>query len=87
MAIDWNRSIGYNLDKITVKKTMDITEKIYGGPDCYHWKPVFAWWPVKTVRGKYIWWKKIYKQRYWAVWGTGFHMSPEVEYAELFDIL
>ncbi len=66
---------------------MEITEKIFDGCDCYYWRPVFAWWPVRTVTGKYIWFKKVYKQKYWAVWGTGFHMSPEVEYAELFDIL
>jgi hypothetical protein len=66
---------------------MDITEKLYGGPDCYHWRPVFAWLPVKTVTGNRVWLKKIYKQKYWAVWGTGFHMSPQVEYAELFDII
>ena len=68
-------------------KPVEITQRIYGGPDCYHWRPVFAWWPVKTISGKYVWWRKIYKQRYWAVWGTGFHMVPEVEYAELFDII
>lgn len=64
-----------------------IENKIFGGPDCYHWREVFAWWPVKTLAGKYVWLRRIYKQRYWAVWGSGFHMEPEVEYAELLDIL
>ena len=66
---------------------MEITQKIYGGPDCYHWREVFAWWPIKTINGRYVWLKKVYKQRYWAVLGAGFHMEPHVEYAELFDIL
>jgi len=30
---------------------------------------------VKTIKSKYIWGRKVYKQRFWAVWGTGFHMS------------
>ena len=87
MAIDWNRSIGYNLDKRTVRRTMEITEKIYNGCDCYPWRPIFAWLPVKTIHGKYVWFKKIYKRKYWAVWGASFHMEPVVEYGELFDIL
>ena len=66
---------------------MEIIERIFDGPDCYTWREVFAYLPVKTVTGRYIWLRKIYKQRYWAVWGTGFHMEPEVEYAELVDIL
>jgi hypothetical protein len=65
---------------------MEVT-RIHDGPDCYPWREVFAFLPVKTISGKYIWLRKVYKQRYWAVWGTGFHMEPEVEYAELFEIL
>jgi hypothetical protein len=48
---------------------------------------VFAWWPVKTVSGRYVWLRKIYKRKFWVIWGRGFHMEPEVEYAELFEIL
>jgi hypothetical protein len=66
---------------------LEITQRIYDGCDCYPWRQTFAVWPVKTVGGKYIWLRKIYKRKFWAVWGTGFHMEPEVEYAELFDIL
>lgn len=66
---------------------MQITERIYSGPDCYPWREVFAWLPVKTIKGKYVWFRKVYKQRFWAVWGSGFHMEPEVEYAEILDIL
>lgn len=83
MGINWNRSIGWNLDKATMK----ITERIYDGCDCYPWMEVFAFLPTKTIGGKYVWLRKIYKRKYWVVWGTGFHMEPHVEYAELFDIL
>lgn len=48
---------------------------------------VIALWPVKTVSGKYVWLRKIYKRKFWVVWGKGFHMEPHVEYAELFEIL
>lgn len=68
---------------------MNITERIFDGPDCYHWRNVFAWWPVKTISGKYVWMNWIYKQRFWAwaVWGTGFHMEPCVEYATILEIM
>lgn len=66
---------------------MEITQKIFDGPDSYPWREVFAYWPVKTISGKRIWLRKVYKQKYWAVWGTGFHTEPHVEYGELFDVL
>lgn len=66
---------------------LKITQRLYDGPDCYRWRKTFALWPVKTISGKRIWLKPIYKQRFWVVWGTGFHMEPHVEYGELFDIL
>lgn len=83
MKLKINRSIGWNLDFVT----MEITQRIHDGADCYPWRPVFAIWPVKTISGKYVWFRKIYKQKFWVVWGRGFHMEPHVEYAELFDIL
>lgn len=66
---------------------MEIKQKIFNGPDCYSWRKVFAFLPVKTIGNRYVWLRSVYKQRYWAVFGTGFHMEPHVEYAELFDIL
>jgi len=83
MKIDINRSIGWNLDRAT----MEITARIYNGCDCYPWMEVFAWLPIKTIGGKRIWLRKVYKRKFWAVWGNGFHMEPEVEYGELFDVL
>lgn len=68
-------------------KKVEITQRITNGADCYPWRKTFAVWPVKTISGKYVWFRSVYKQKFWAVWGTGFHMEPCVEYAELFDIL
>mgnify|MGYP003344973256 CR=1 FL=1 len=85
--IAWGRSIGWNLANRTIRRTMEITQRIYNGPDCYQWREIFAFLPVKTISGKYVWLRKVYKRKFWAVWGTGFHMEPHVEYAELFDML
>lgn len=60
---------------------------IHDGADCYPWREVFAWWPVKTVTGQRAWGIKIYKRKVWVVWGTGFHMEPETQYATAFDLL
>lgn len=81
--IKLNRSVGWNKDRTQ----MNITQVITDGADCYPWREVFAWWPVKTVTGRGVWWKKVYKRRVWVVWGTGFHMEPEVQYATAFDML
>lgn len=77
------RSIGWNLEFAN----MEITQRIHDGADCYPWRPVFALWPVRTIGGQYVWLRKVYKRKFWAVWGVAFHMEPCVEYAELFDIL
>ncbi len=94
MKIIWGRSLGWNLQfnnkgryKPPGWKKLEITQKHFDGPDCYPWRKAFAYWPVKTISGKYVWMKKVYKRKFWAIWGTGFHMEPTVEYAEMFDIL
>ena len=66
---------------------MNITERIFNGPDCYPWTKTFVIFPKKTITGKRIVWQYAYKRRVWLVWGTGFHVEPEVEYATLFDIM
>ena len=66
---------------------VEITQRIFDGPDCYPWMEVRAWLPVQTIGGKWVWGRKIYKRRFWAVWGTGFHMEPHVEYATVFDMI
>lgn len=82
MKIVWGRSLGWNLD---VRK-MDYTI-ITDGADCYPWREVFAYWPVKTIAGRYVWWTKVFKRKVWVVWGTGFHMEPETQYATAFDLV
>ena len=66
---------------------MGIGEKIFDGPDCYTWRETFAWLPVRTISGKTVWLRKVFKQRYWIIWRGGFHLETEVEYATLFEIL
>lgn len=83
MVVNWGRSIGWNLEF----SNMEITQIITDGAGCYPWREVFAWWPVKTITGKRVWGIKIHKRRVWVVWGTGFHMEPEVQYATIFDLL
>ncbi len=94
MSIAWGRSVdwkmsfnGFEKFSPSTFKPMEITERIYNGCDCYDWRVVFAFWPVKTVSGKYVWFRKIYKRKFWVVWGAGFHMEPVVEYGNLFDII
>lgn len=68
------------------KRKMEYTI-IEDGANCYPWREVFAWWPVKTVTGRGVWWKRVYKRKVWVVWGTGFHMEPETQYATAFDLI
>ena len=83
MKLKVNRSIGWNLEYAT----MEVTQIITNGCDCYPWHEKYAWWPVKTISGRYVWREKVYKRKVWIVWGTGFHMEPEVQYATLFEML
>jgi signal peptidase I len=82
MKILWNRSIGDNIRFRNMEYTI-ITD----GADCYPWIEYFAILPRKTVTGKRIFWEKAYKRKVWVVWGTGFHMEPETQYATVFDLL
>ena len=87
MKIVWGRSIGWNIDLHGYKKRKMDYRIITDGVDCYPWHEVFAWWPIKTITGRGVWWKKVYKRRVWVVWGTGFHMEPETQYATAFDLI
>jgi hypothetical protein len=82
MAINWGRSIGWNIEIHKMEYSV-----ITNGADCYPWRETFVIFPKKTITGKRVWWRKIYKRRVWVVWGTGFHMEPAVQYATLFDLL
>lgn len=83
MKIVWGRSIGFNLE---LNNNMEYTI-IKDGADCYPWTEYFAVIPRKTITGKRIFWEKAYWRRVWVVWGTGFHMEPETQYATLFDLI
>jgi hypothetical protein len=95
MRILWGRSIGDNIrfnQMLLTKKNSQGQPVTYtiveDGPGCYPWTETFVWWPwLTTISGDRIFWKKIYKRRVWVVWGTGFHMHSEVQYATLFEIL
>lgn len=82
MAINWGRSIGWHIDMLKMDYSI-ITD----GADCYPWTEYFVILPRKTITGKRIFWEKAYKRKVWIVWGTGFHMEPEVQYATAFDLL
>jgi hypothetical protein len=66
---------------------MNYTIITKDGAGCYPWKEHFTWLPVKTITGLRAWGIKVYKRRVWVVWGTGFHMEPETQYATLFELL
>lgn len=72
---------GYKWEK------MKITSIITDGPDCYPWTERYAWLPVKTVSGKYVWRRTVYKRKIWVTWGASFHTEPFVQYATDFDLI
>ena len=77
-AAKWNPSPGTKYMEYTI-----ITD----GADCYPWKETFVIWPRRSVSGAPLFWTKAYKRKVWVVWGTGFHMEPETQYATIFDLL
>jgi hypothetical protein len=95
----WNRSINDNIKwhnrvKYFPKnpgtgeyRILEITQRIHDGADCYPWRKTFALWPRRSISGQWIWMSVVYKRRFWVMWGTGFHMEPEVEYATILEIL
>ena len=87
MAINWGRSIGWNLDFIALKKEGMEYTIIENGADCYPWMETFVIWPRRSISGAPLFWTKAYKRKVWVVWGTSFHMEPEVQYATAFDLL
>lgn len=82
LKILWNRSIGDNIRF----RNMDYAI-ITDGADCYPWKETFVIWPRRSIGGSPLFWTKAYKRKVWVVWGTGFHMEPETQYATAFDLL
>lgn len=101
MKIVWGRSLGWNIELHKArmsyngaakwnpspgKKYMEYTI-IEDGADCYPWRETFVIWPRKSISGKPLFWTKAYKRKVWVVWGTGFHMEPETQYATVFDMI
>jgi hypothetical protein len=39
------------------------------------------------VMGNTLFWVKGCKRRVWVMWGAGFHMEPETQYATVFELL
>ena len=60
---------------------------VHDGADCYPWMKCYAWLPVRTISGEYVWRETLFKRKVWVVWGTGFHMEPHVQYATITDLL
>ena len=100
MTIKWGRSLGWNIDNDIVlgkdgsyylrwgdkRKKLDYTV-VSDGAGCYPWAETFVIWPRKSISGASLFFTKAYKRRVWVIWGTGFHMEPETQYATLFDLL
>jgi len=94
MKIVWSLSLGSNIRLNRMREKfgkgtlppMEYTV-ITNGADCYPWQEVFVIFPKKTITGKKLAWQKLYKRKVWVVWGTGFHMEPETQYATLFELL
>jgi len=100
VKIVWGRSIGFNIELYKARMSFNGMSKfspspfklmeqtiITDGADCYPWHEYFAILPRKTIGGKRVFWERAYRRKVWVVWGTGFHMEPEVQYANLFEIL
>lgn len=101
MRVVWGRSIGWNISYNVWRSTMSYngmakfspgtfhmdTTIITDGADCYPWTETFIIWPRKSISGRRLFWTKAFKRRVWIVWGTGFHMEPETQYADVFDLL
>ena len=49
------------------------------------WQKTFAILPKRTISGRIVWLKPIYRRRVWIY--TGFIDEPDVQYGDLFDIL
>jgi hypothetical protein len=103
VKIVWGRSIGWNIELNKMVKltqpapTQPAPTQLNGhhleptiiedGADCYPWVETFIWWPTKSVMGNTLFWVKGCKRRVWVMWGTGFHMEPETQYATVFELL
>jgi hypothetical protein len=51
----------------------------------HNWVKTFVLFPHRTINKHWVWLKQVYVRRVWI--DTGFHVEPETQYADLFDIL
>ena len=51
------------------------------------WEFWFAWKPVKTVSGKWVWLESIYRKETWAQRRDGQGFTHWVVYGTLFDVI
>jgi hypothetical protein len=51
----------------------------------HDWIKTFILLPHRTIGHRWVWLKRIYVRKVWIC--TGFHIEPETQYGELFDIL
>ena len=51
----------------------------------HNWTKTFVLLPHRTISKRWVWLKCVYVRRVWI--DTGFHIEPETQYGELFDIL
>ena len=63
------------------------SEIIYDGADCFPWTKCFVIFPRRSITGKRLFLEWAFKRRVWIVWGGSFHMEPEIQYADIFEIL
>ena len=87
MKVVWSRSLGWNIEIMRVRREGVDYTIIEDGADCYPWTETFVIWPRRSVTGAPLFWTRAYKRRVWIMWGTGFHMEPEIQYATAFDLL
>lgn len=81
--MSYNGAVKFRPDNWTPVEYTIITD----GCDCYPWREVYAWWPVKTIYRERVWGERVFKRKVWIAWGSGFHMEPHVQYATAFDLI
>ena len=48
------------------------------------WTQMFALWPRRTLGGRWVWLRQIYRRRVWRSWVVDL---PSIEFGDLFDVL
>lgn len=46
------------------------------------WKKVFAWRPVELVSGRRVWFKFVYKRKFYTLFGL-----QQIQYGDILDVL